>query len=125
MTIVPRTGPLSAISARAITSWYQRGKSSARDTIAPLPMAAQVTGVPGGSPTSPRRDPPSVGRGGTPVDGLDLRRGVVRVLTSQVQQRLAVGLRLGLGSGVGGGDPGLGPLGHQSLRLLDEGLDHT
>src|SRR5690349_20409526 len=30
MTIVPRTGPLSASSALAITSWYQRGKSSAR-----------------------------------------------------------------------------------------------
>src|SRR4051812_25625768 len=30
ITIVPRTGPLSASSALAITSWYQRGKSSAR-----------------------------------------------------------------------------------------------
>src|SRR3954469_7027142 len=30
MTMVPRTGPLSASSAFAITSWYQRGKSSAR-----------------------------------------------------------------------------------------------
>src|ERR687898_1687536 len=29
MTIVPRTGPLSASSALASTSWYQRGKSSA------------------------------------------------------------------------------------------------
>ena len=29
MTIVPRTGPLSASSALATTSWYQRGKSSA------------------------------------------------------------------------------------------------
>ena len=29
MTIVPRTGPLSASSALAMTSWYQRGKSSA------------------------------------------------------------------------------------------------
>src|SRR4051794_7014957 len=29
MTIVPRTGPLSASSALARTSWYQRGKSSA------------------------------------------------------------------------------------------------
>src|SRR6476469_1017913 len=28
MTIVPRTGPLSASSALATTSWYQRGKSS-------------------------------------------------------------------------------------------------
>jgi hypothetical protein len=29
MTMVPRTGPLSASSAFASTSWYQRGKSSA------------------------------------------------------------------------------------------------
>src|SRR5690349_17849368 len=28
MTIVPRTSPLSASSALAMTSWYQRGKSS-------------------------------------------------------------------------------------------------
>src|SRR5580704_3322805 len=102
MTMVPRTGPLSAISARAITSWYQRGKSSARDTIAPLLMGAQVTGV----RTGPRRtaarrlpagagmlDPAigtqsmgdsvgvtgSVGGGGPAVNRLDLRRGVVRV----------------------------------------------
>ena len=27
--MVPRTGPLSASSALATTSWYQRGKSSA------------------------------------------------------------------------------------------------
>src|ERR1700694_2827773 len=31
MTIVPRTGPFSASSARAITSWYHRGKSAARE----------------------------------------------------------------------------------------------
>src|SRR5689334_6899970 len=30
MTMVPRTGPLSASCALAIRSWYQRGKSSAR-----------------------------------------------------------------------------------------------
>src|SRR5262249_51696471 len=30
MTMVPRTGPLSASSALLIRSWYQRGKSSAR-----------------------------------------------------------------------------------------------
>src|SRR5213079_2142671 len=29
MTMVPRAGPLSAISARATTSWYQPGKFSA------------------------------------------------------------------------------------------------
>src|ERR1700723_2804197 len=40
MTMVPRAGPLSAISAPAITSWYQRGKSSARVTIAPFGIRA-------------------------------------------------------------------------------------
>ena len=30
ITIVPRTGPLSASCALAMRSWYQRGKSSAR-----------------------------------------------------------------------------------------------
>lgn len=31
MTMVPRTGPLSASSALVVKSWYQRGKSSARE----------------------------------------------------------------------------------------------
>src|SRR5436190_15286430 len=31
ITMVPRTGPLSASSALVIRSWYQRGKSSARE----------------------------------------------------------------------------------------------
>src|ERR1700689_3020463 len=35
MTIVPRTGPFSASSAPDTTSWYQRGKSSARDVRDP------------------------------------------------------------------------------------------
>ena len=43
MTMVPRAGPLSAISAPAITSWYQRGKSSSRVTIAPFAMGAQAS----------------------------------------------------------------------------------
>src|ERR1022692_4099584 len=38
MTIVPRTGPFSAISAPATTSWYQRGKSSARGVSPPLSL---------------------------------------------------------------------------------------
>src|ERR1700677_3610079 len=98
MTIVPRTGPLSAISARAMTSWYQRGKSSSRDTIAPLLMAAQRTGVPAALPTSPPSPPgpdASVGLGGPAVNGLDPGRGVVGVLSGQVQQGLAIGLGLG------------------------------
>ena len=44
--MVPRTGPLSAISAPAITSWYQRGKSSARDTMAPFVMGGQASAAP-------------------------------------------------------------------------------
>src|SRR3954454_20160504 len=36
MTIVPRTGPLSASSALARTSWYQRGKSASRGVRTPL-----------------------------------------------------------------------------------------
>ena len=39
MTMVPRTGPLSASSALAITSWYQRGKSTARGVSTALAMA--------------------------------------------------------------------------------------
>src|SRR5262249_36442557 len=61
ITIVPRTGPLSASSAFAITSWYQRGKSSAcgvsTDTRAMLPNA---TGCPPPAPNrlrSPQRAP--------------------------------------------------------------------
>ena len=42
--MVPRTGPLSASSARATTSWYQRGKSSARGVSAPLVAAAFPVG---------------------------------------------------------------------------------
>src|SRR5271168_463692 len=36
MTMVPRTGPFSASSARATTSWYHRGKSSDRAVTAPF-----------------------------------------------------------------------------------------
>src|SRR5271168_1091510 len=127
MTIVPRTGPLSAISARATTSWYHRGKSSDRDTIAPLVMAAQRTGVPGGpSTTRATAVPPgpSVGLVHPSGDGLDPGRGVVGVLSRQIQEGSPVGLRLGFGSGIRGGDPGLGPFGHQAFGLFDQSLDH-
>ena len=40
--MVPRTGPLSASSALAITSWYQRGKSSARG-VSTLAMTGNPT----------------------------------------------------------------------------------
>ena len=35
MTIVPRTGPVSASVAFASTSWYQRGKSAACEVSTP------------------------------------------------------------------------------------------
>src|SRR5580698_8353208 len=102
MTMVPRTGPFSAISARAITSWYQRGKSSARDTIAPLVMGAQDIGVPTARPTGAAASKTgaaaskadgaaphaSVGLGGPAMNGLDPRRGVVRVDPGRLQQLL-------------------------------------
>src|SRR5437899_927309 len=44
MTIVPRTGPFSASSALATTSWYQRGKSSACGvSTGAFAMAAEAT----------------------------------------------------------------------------------
>src|SRR4029450_7690742 len=52
MTIVPRTGPLSASCALAMRSWYQRGKSSARGVSTramrqhPSATAAQPAGRP-------------------------------------------------------------------------------
>src|SRR5687768_13655872 len=47
MTIVPRTGPFSASSALATTSWYQRGKSSARGvTTGGLAMPRHRTSTP-------------------------------------------------------------------------------
>src|ERR1700740_3252307 len=45
MTMVPRTGPLSANSAFASTSWYQRGKSSARG-VSTRAIGANDRGLP-------------------------------------------------------------------------------
>src|SRR6478735_3593657 len=45
MTIVPRTGPLSASSALATTSWYQRGKSSDWGVSTVLAMASILGSV--------------------------------------------------------------------------------
>src|SRR5687767_3026877 len=41
MTIVPRTGPLSASSALATTSWYHLGKSSDFDVNTALAMGGR------------------------------------------------------------------------------------
>src|SRR5919107_101753 len=50
ITIVPRTGPLSASSALATTSWYQRGKSSARGVrTGALAIGGEATGGGGGA----------------------------------------------------------------------------
>src|SRR5487761_287340 len=82
MTIVPRTGPFSASSARATTSWYQRGKSTARGVSAPLP-ALGVEGpaagaVMGAERTNAHSRPPSSARraGRQRTGGRRLRRGV-------------------------------------------------
>src|SRR4051812_27467552 len=64
ITIVPRTGPLSASSAFATTSWYQRGKSSERGvSTGALAMAAEATGP--GSPAPSGFDRPP----GAPMAG--------------------------------------------------------
>src|SRR5215475_15775844 len=52
ITIVPRTGPLSVSSALAITSWYQRGKSSACG-VSTLAMPQEGTGWPSHRTTHP------------------------------------------------------------------------
>src|SRR5829696_2718091 len=49
ITMVPRTGPLSASSALEITSWYQRGKSSARGV-----STRAIADDPTGGPDRPR-----------------------------------------------------------------------
>src|SRR5277367_4765546 len=102
MTMVPRAGPLSAISAPAITSWYQRGKSSSRVTIAPLAMGAQASGL---------------GVGGPP-DDLDFLGRVIGIGARRIEQGAAVGFRLGLRALVRRGEPGLDALVHQTLRLV-------
>src|SRR5919206_2153330 len=43
MTIVPRTGPLSAISALATTSWYHCGKFSACGVNTLFAIGAEAT----------------------------------------------------------------------------------
>src|SRR5260370_13361 len=48
ITIEPRAGPFSASSALAITSWYQRGKSTARGVSSALAIRGQGRGAAGG-----------------------------------------------------------------------------
>src|ERR1700687_901913 len=54
MTIVPRTGPFSASSAKAITFWYQRGKSAARE-VRGLGLAMWSRMLAGAGTTGERR----------------------------------------------------------------------
>src|SRR5271163_2276976 len=121
MTMVPRAGPLSAISAPAITSWDQRGKSSSRVTIAPFAIRAGYlarAGRPDGLSA------PGVVLAVAP-DDLDLLRGAVGVGARRVQERTPVGLRLRLGVRIGGGDARLDPFGHQTLGLVDQRPHHV
>src|SRR5580658_2110934 len=118
MTMVPRAGPFSAISAPATTSWYQRGKSSCRDTIAPLAMGAQATG-----PVTCRCYVSL--RVAVTADDLNLLRRVVGVGPRRLEERPAVGLRLGLRAAVGGCHARLDALAHQSLRFLDQRRHHV
>src|SRR5579883_3233480 len=119
MTMVPRTGPFSASSARATTSWYQRGKSAARLVSAPLDPA------PWGTPSTVR-GARSAG-GFPPMAGSDLRDadlgGVGVVLLAE--QLPAVRLGLGRCPGVGGRQPGVHSLGDQLLGFVDQGTDHV
>src|SRR5271166_4370002 len=138
MTMVPRTGPLSASSARATTSWYQRGKSEAlgvsppfdagdRSASGALVMAGQATGWAAGPWREPSGRPPRSAVRRLPEalpDVGDLDPGGVRVGALLLQQLLAVGGGLGLGRAGGGGEPGLDPLGHQLLGLGHQRLDH-
>src|SRR5947207_701363 len=78
MTIVPRTGPFSASSALATTSWYQRGKSSA-------------WGV-----STPAINPTLVGGGLRPdvlVHELDALLAGIGVVALLLEQRGAIGFR--------------------------------
>ena len=87
MTIVPRTGPFSASSALATTSWYQRGKSSLGEvrTLAIAPKLLARRAPSGRSSLDPLVDQ---------VDTLLAGVGVVALL---VEQRVAIVLRGGLG----------------------------
>src|SRR5687768_40267 len=129
MTIVPRTGPLSASSALATTSWYQRGKSSAwgvrTGALAMRPEATDsfwgLDSARSGRIRTPERG--SVG-GGALADQLDAGLAGVGVGALVVEQGEAVGLGFGGCADVRRGQPGVDALGHQALGLLDERLDH-
>ena len=57
-------------------------------------------------------------------DELHLRLRGVGITALGLQQVTPVRLRLRFGTGVGGGQAGLHPFGHQLLRLIHQGLDH-
>src|SRR5687768_5208797 len=116
MTIVPRTGPLSASSALVMMSWYQRGKSSAWGvSTGALAMGADATAAPSG-PRPPSR-PPAGADADEPARSLSKVGGprpatdagllherydvgeVVRPGRPTLGRRLRLGRGLGLGCG--------------------------
>src|SRR3954464_12993689 len=74
ITMVPRTGPLSASSALATTSWYQRGKSSDCGVSTGAMGGRWYKGPPDGPPGigDGRPRPASLQGGGHPVLGVVL-----------------------------------------------------
>src|SRR3954469_1870138 len=126
MTIVPRTGPLSASSALATTSWYQRGKSVAWGVrTGAFAMGADPTER---LPEAQFRGGSSALRGLTAGGLADERHpglAVVGVGALVVQQRSSVGVGL-LASpcGVDPGNRGLHAVLHDVLGPLHQLADH-
>src|SRR5579875_1942600 len=139
ITMVPRTGPFSASSARATTSWYQRGKSVARG-VSVVEAPDRAVTLPAHSTTArPRRSSDGRSHLFSPLQPKTRRNGSGRVPTADVGDlhRCGIGVRAGffeqrttisLGffgrARVCGGEPCFDTLGHQSFGLLDQGLDH-
>src|SRR6185295_19971888 len=83
MTIVPRTGPVSASVAFASTSWYQRGKSADCEVSTPATRRSLVS----------RCRPPRSRRSLRPPAGeaRELLRGDrLRALLARLRERLQV-----------------------------------
>src|SRR6478736_3655082 len=89
MTIVPRTGPLSASSALFTTSWYQRGKSSLCGvSTGGLAMAGHATGAPNGG----RRVSSEPGHPGAMLRMPGYRRGhMARITMPQLGETVTEG----------------------------------
>src|SRR5262245_3017791 len=99
MTIVPRTGPLSASSAFATTSWYQRGKSSACAVSTFAIGDGSYTRLPLPRPLGPRSDRPRPASGGAAGDGAadPVERAAVELVG---HGRQLAGAAVGIAAGV-------------------------